>query len=63
MAGLMPVKEVVWQRDSGGGLRFTAPAGEPYALKPGSPWIEFVSTSSEIHGTEAGAWAIRFHIP
>ena len=57
------VSEVVWQRDSGGGLRFTAHAGEPYALKPGSTWIEFVSTSSEIHGTEAGAWAIRFHIP
>lgn len=57
------VYEVEWQRDSGGGLRFTMPAGEPYALKPGSTWIEFVNTSSEIHATEAGEWGIRFHIP
>jgi len=55
--------EVEWQRDLVGGLRFTAPAGELFALKPGSTWIEFVSTSSEIHAIEAGEWAIRFHIP
>ena len=57
------VYEVEWQRDPGRGLRFTIPAGEPYALKPGSTWIEFVNTSSEIHGTEPGEWGIRFHIP
>lgn len=55
--------EVEWQRDPGGGLRFTMPPGEPYALKPGSTWIEFVNTSSEIQTTEADGWGIRFHIP
>jgi len=57
------VYEIEWQRDPGDGLRFTMPAGEPYPLKPGSTWIEFVNTSSEIHTTEAGEWGIRFHIP
>ncbi|MCJ7824525.1 MAG: DUF3048 domain-containing protein [Anaerolineales bacterium] len=57
------VYEVDWQRDLSGGLRFSERDGEPYTLKPGSTWIEFVSTSSAIHGTEAGEWGIRFHIP
>ncbi|HUS85572.1 MAG TPA: DUF3048 domain-containing protein [Anaerolineales bacterium] len=57
------VYEVEWQRDLSGGLRFSERDGEPYTLKPGSTWIEFVSTSSAIHGTEAGEWGIRFHIP
>ncbi|MCK5052806.1 MAG: DUF3048 domain-containing protein [Anaerolineales bacterium] len=57
------VYEVEWQRDLVGGLRFTTPGGGPFALKPGSTWIEFVSTSSEIHEPDAGEWAIRFHIP
>lgn len=56
------VHEVEWQH-SGGVLRFVMPAGEAYVFKPGSTWIEFVNTSSEIHSTEAGEWGIRFHIP
>ena len=55
--------EVEWHRGPGGGLLFTMPSGEPYPLKPGSTWIEFVNTSSEIHTTDAGEWGIRFHIP
>ncbi len=57
------VYEVEWRRDPGGRLRFNIPDGEPYALKPGSTWIELVNTSSEIFDPKAGQWAIRFHIP
>ena len=55
--------EVEWQRDSSGVLRFVEQNGEPYVLKPGSTWIEIVSTSTEIQTLDNGEWRLRFHIP
>ena len=56
--------EIRWVRPDGVGiLQYETLAGVPFALRPGSTWVEMVNTSSEIEERSAGSWWVRFHIP
>jgi hypothetical protein len=56
--------KIRWVRPEGQGiLQFETVAGVPFALRPGTTWVELVNTSSEIEQRSAGAWWVRFHIP
>ncbi|HEY44301.1 MAG TPA: hypothetical protein G4O11_10000, partial [Anaerolineae bacterium] len=55
---------ITWERiDLYRGITFETDSGQPFPLKPGTSWIEFVGSTSRIERSTDDAWSVRFHIP
>jgi hypothetical protein len=55
---------ITWERiDFYRGITFETDSGQPFPLKPGTSWIEFVGSTSLIERPTDDAWSVRFDIP
>jgi hypothetical protein len=55
---------ITWERiDLYRGITFETDSGQPFPLKPGTSWIEFVGSTSWFERSTDDAWSVRFHIP
>jgi hypothetical protein len=55
---------ITWERiDFYRGIILKTDSGQPFPLKPGTSWIEFVGSTSLIERPTEDAWSVRFDIP